>query len=361
GQQLQRIPASDNQQNLVQLKNPNGDWGCVFGFKAVTEHSDLRVTGPVTRSQYRLRNNLVSETQSPASEMEEIKDIISRLSDRIDKIQETVKNDLRNELVAMEQRLSAEVHTRISEFEGASTSTKHNNRNASNYERKNNTTGEAENKGGRKNIKLEIPRYTGNFDPHSWLKKCECVFEYHEVQEEDKLRIATCELRFGPRQRHAAIEKLSRLDMGSDIEEFNQRFEELSLNAEDLTPQHEMSMYLQGLPAELSSMVKLQNPKSTTDAMSIANVIYEGNPRRYAAKREKNELITWKRMEGSSSERKDPPTGKGTVIRRLPQKDFEERKAKGLCFHCDEKFMPGHKCKRLFVIEFEDAEEEEHT
>ncbi|EPS61967.1 hypothetical protein M569_12825, partial [Genlisea aurea] len=287
--------------------------------------------------------------------MEEIKDIISRLSDRIDKIQETVKNDLRKELVAMEQRLNAEVHTRILGFEGASTSTKHNNHNASNYERKNNTTGEAENK----NMKLEIPRYTVNLDgiALNWYLKLQ--------REQPGLMwcdfTEQCELRFGPRQRHAAIEKISRLDMGSDIEEFNQLFEELSLNVEDLTPKHEMSMYLQGVPAELSSMVKLQNPKSTTDAMSIANLIYEGNPRRYAAKREKNELIIGKRMEGSSGERKDPPTGKETVIRRLPQKDFEERKAKGLCFHCDEKFMPSHKCKRLFVIEFEDAEEEEHT
>lgn len=28
-----------------------------------------------------------------------------------------------------------------------------------------------------------------------------------------------------------------------------------------------------------------------------------------------------------------------------------DRKKKGLCFHCDDKFTPGHKCKKLFSIE----------
>lgn len=28
-----------------------------------------------------------------------------------------------------------------------------------------------------------------------------------------------------------------------------------------------------------------------------------------------------------------------------------DRKAKGLCFHCDEKFSMGHKYKKLFSIE----------
>lgn len=28
----------------------------------------------------------------------------------------------------------------------------------------------------------------------------------------------------------------------------------------------------------------------------------------------------------------------------LSQKEFDDKRAKGLCFHCDEKYMPGHKC-----------------
>ena len=31
--------------------------------------------------------------------------------------------------------------------------------------------------------------------------------------------------------------------------------------------------------------------------------------------------------------------------------EIKERRGKGLCFYCDEKFGPGHRCKRLFSIE----------
>ena len=46
-----------------------------------------------------------------------------------------------------------------------------------------------------------------------------------------------------------------------------------------------------------------------------------------------------------------------------PSTDFDERRAKGLCFWCDEKFVAGHKCskKQLYVVEVnaEEVMEEE--
>ncbi|GJX97370.1 transposon ty3-I gag-pol polyprotein [Tanacetum coccineum] len=36
----------------------------------------------------------------------------------------------------------------------------------------------------------------------------------------------------------------------------------------------------------------------------------------------------------------------------LSQKEFDDKRAKGLCFHCDQKFMPGHKCSgQAFALE----------
>jgi hypothetical protein len=28
-----------------------------------------------------------------------------------------------------------------------------------------------------------------------------------------------------------------------------------------------------------------------------------------------------------------------------------DRRRQGLCYNCEEKFMPGHRCKRLFMLE----------
>ncbi|EPS61632.1 hypothetical protein M569_13164 [Genlisea aurea] len=258
--------------------------------------------------------------------MEEVKDLLGQLTTKVNNLQNSFKEELEKNMTEMEQRMSAEMDSQILSLE---------------------------NSVGHKGYKLEVPKYTGVFDPHSWLKKCEYVFDYHGVPDEVKISIAAvnlegkalswylklnrespdliwydfieqCELRFEPRQRQDALDKLSRLEMGANLEEYNHQFEELLLNIEDLNPRHELIMYVRGLPAELASMVKLQNPRSITDAMSLATVVFKGNPRRYINKKDRTEMM----------------------------KDFEDRKSKGLCFHCDEKFTPGHKCKRLFMIEF---------
>jgi hypothetical protein len=45
----------------------------------------------------------------------------------------------------------------------------------------------------------------------------------------------------------------------------------------------------------------------------------------------------------------------------LTPQQLEERKEKGLCFNCDNKYSKGHKCgeKKLFYIDCEEEEEQE--
>lgn len=42
-----------------------------------------------------------------------------------------------------------------------------------------------------------------------------------------------------------------------------------------------------------------------------------------------------------------------TTFRRITNQEARERREKGLCYYCDEKFVPGHRCERpqLFMIE----------
>ncbi|KAL4204430.1 hypothetical protein AMTRI_Chr01g132020 [Amborella trichopoda] len=51
------------------------------------------------------------------------------------------------------------------------------------------------------------------------------------------------------------------------------------------------------------------------------------------------------------------------TVRKLTPAEARERREKGLCYHCDEKFTPNHKCKtqKLFWVEglLEDEDEEE--
>ncbi|GKE32336.1 reverse transcriptase [Tanacetum coccineum] len=49
-----------------------------------------------------------------------------------------------------------------------------------------------------------------------------------------------------------------------------------------------------------------------------------------------------------------------TSQRRLSQKEYEEKRSKNLCFYCDQKYVPGHKCSgQMFSLEVL-GEEETH-
>ena len=54
----------------------------------------------------------------------------------------------------------------------------------------------------------------------------------------------------------------------------------------------------------------------------------------------------------------------GVTFKRLTETEIQDKRAKGVCFRCDEKFSPGHRCKDkslqvLTVCDEEEGEEEE--
>lgn len=46
------------------------------------------------------------------------------------------------------------------------------------------------------------------------------------------------------------------------------------------------------------------------------------------------------------------------MVCRMSLAELNERREKGLCYNCNEKFAPGHRCKKLFLIEACTAEED---
>ena len=43
---------------------------------------------------------------------------------------------------------------------------------------------------------------------------------------------------------------------------------------------------------------------------------------------------------------------------RLSPTEMDERRAEGLCYNCDDKYAPGHRCKRLYACWVNASEEE---
>ena len=48
------------------------------------------------------------------------------------------------------------------------------------------------------------------------------------------------------------------------------------------------------------------------------------------------------------------------MVRKIMPAELSERRKRGLCFHCNDKYIPGHKCANLFYIEacWEDHDED---
>jgi hypothetical protein len=53
-----------------------------------------------------------------------------------------------------------------------------------------------------------------------------------------------------------------------------------------------------------------------------------------------------------------PPTGPARTFRRLSPAEMTEHRRQGLCYNCDEPYVRGRKCPRLFYLEVADPEEE---
>ncbi|KAH7565110.1 hypothetical protein JRO89_XS09G0135600 [Xanthoceras sorbifolium] len=64
---------------------------------------------------------------------------------------------------------------------------------------------------------------------------------------------------------------------------------------------------------------------------------------------------------GIQSQKTTTPTSPMLLFKKMTPEELNERKRKGLCFRCNEKFGLGHQCKKLFLIQasFNDSDEDE--
>lgn len=168
-----------------------------------------------------------------------------------------------------------------------------------------------------------------------------------------------------------AIKALNQTD---DLEAYNDAFD-LLLNKVDIPEAHAVSLYIEGLKPEIKCYVRLFNPKLLREAHSLARLQNNANVTvanhkpapmyRPAAKPYFSPAI------GSSSKLPllpAPPlkanpinSYKPTATKRLTSKEFDEKRARGECFWCSERFTPGHKCtktKQLYLFEIDDAGDE---
>lgn len=145
------------------------------------------------------------------------------------------------------------------------------------------------------------------------------------------------------------MESLTKLRQTSNVVAYKGRFEALSNKIKGLSDSHKLSCFLSGLKDEVRLPVKMLHPKNLNEAFGLAKIQEEYLNSSRKSQRSSFDFaklsILGPRLEGKMEPRLKLP------LQRLSHAQMEERKRKGLCFNCDEKFQPGHHCKSTNSIQ----------
>ena len=204
--------------------------------------------------------------------------------------------------------------------------------------------------------------------------------------------------RFGRQPFDDPLSELMKLRQTGSVEQYQDAFDALLIRIEDLPVGHAISCFLSGLTAEIQHTVRMFKPATLHDAYCLAK-LQEATLASMARKRPI--LDTPSRSWGQSSRSQgswgnssrsqglqSSSNGGGMGFRRssnttpspshysstssqgsssrfkkptrpLTARELDDRRAKSLCFYCDEKYTPGHKCTaQVYTIELGNHEEE---
>jgi hypothetical protein len=236
--------------------------------------------------------------------------------------------------------------------------------------------------------KMDFPKYKGVDDPTSWICRVEQFFEFQQTEEEDKLPMAAYHLeeeaqmwyqlfrdseetvtwkslkaalhiRYGPTVFEDHFGDLTKLQQIGTVRDYQLKFEQLLSRVGKLSIPHQLGCFVSGLKGNLRTEVQAMKPSTLTEAIGLAR-LYEA--KNWSSK--KTPIQEDRRMGFKESAPPWPSSSqnhsKSPATRRLNTAEMQDRRARGLCFNCEEKFVPGHRCKKLFVIEgIYDTDEEE--
>ena len=231
-----------------------------------------------------------------------------------------------------------------------------------------------------KSVKLDLPQFLG-VDPTTWVYKANQYFGYYQTQIAEKLLIASFHMdlealiwlqeaeeagvfsgwesfvpalhvRCGTSAYDDPIEVLTKMRQTSTLALYKVEFEAVSNRVKGLSPLHKLSCFLSGLKDEIRLPIRMLNPQSLNEAFGLAKIQEE-----YVWSNRKS--IMYQQESGNTSILGLPKsnamldTKPKIPVKRITPIQMDERRKKGLCYNCDEKRGPRHKCKnvKLFLLE----------
>ena len=156
------------------------------------------------------------------------------------------------------------------------------------------------------------------------------------------------------------LSELKNLKYETSAREYEDAFDKF-LSRVEISEIHALSLFMGGLPDEIAMGVRMFKPQTLAYAYCLTNLQeatleavkkknrsgYSGGHSRFASNSCQNSYskpLLPTPTPVTNTVRPKPNTHVGGNNRRLTQKEYAEKRANNLCFYCDEKYVPGHKC-----------------
>jgi hypothetical protein len=165
---------------------------------------------------------------------------------------------------------------------------------------------------------------------------------------------------------------LTKLKQTHTIAAYKSQFETTSNRVRDLSDMHKLSCFMSGMKDEIRLAVKMQGPRNLGEAYALAKIQEE-----YLATVKRSTRSTYEpsrglwvqsqaqqgaaQVENKSGDSKQFSVRPSMQVQRLTPMQMSERRKKGLCYNCDERWSSDHRCKdrKLYLIEEVEDEEAE--
>jgi hypothetical protein len=227
--------------------------------------------------------------------------------------------------------------------------------------------------------RVDVTKFDGS-DPTGWVTQMEHYFSLYDITDDlAKLRYGVLHLdqerwqwwqwRKTSRQGYIAwthfvaelyerfdtdtnhLGHLTKLKQSGTVEDFIASFERLAFRTEGMSDAFFRECFISGLKDEIRAHVLMARPQSWVEATK--------------RDKEAQQVVSSQNRKPSFIPRPKPvnPTTPSAPlkIQKLTRAEMVERQLKGLCYNCDDKYFPGHKCKEqnIFMAISEDISEED--
>ncbi|PWA47042.1 hypothetical protein CTI12_AA503080 [Artemisia annua] len=259
--------------------------------------------------------------------------------------------------------------------------------------------------------KLKMPIFDGD-DAYGWIYRMERIFKIQGVEALDQLQVAELCLegealswhcwsegrspfrswdglkrrllnRFQQTQQGNMYEQFLTITQVETAREYVALFEKLAGQLVGVSEQVLEATFIKGLKPDLRAALRVMHPEGLNHAMILAVTIKEnktfdngargggsyrsgGTTTNFSGYRN-NTSSTRTLLSTASTSNKggNNSTGRISQFKRLTEAELADKRSKGLCFKCDQKFGPGHQCAsrslQVLLVDEDDEYEDVKT